>query len=277
MQVVRTVEELRKARAVLSGKVGFVPTMGALHLGHASLIDIAHQHNDHVIASIFVNPTQFAAHEDLDTYPRDEKRDLEVLRAKNTAIAYLPDLETIYPDGAHAVSLNMGDITTILEGVSRPHFFNGVALVVLKLFLHATPDSAIFGKKDYQQLCVIYKLVDNFSLPIEIFGAPIMRESDGLALSSRNVYLDQTQRAIAPNLYKTLQDIKHEISGNTGIRSALQKGKESLLAAGFTSIDYLELCDNHTLQPLQSPHKSARILAATQLGSVRLIDNISIG
>jgi len=278
MQIIRTKLELRESINAFksSGKtVGFVPTMGALHDGHLSLLDIARSKADIVVASIFVNPAQFAPHEDFDKYPRTQQSDLEKLQSCAVDIAYLPSVAEIYEENS-STKISVGEIGQKLEGSFRPHFFDGVALVVTKLFMQVAPSIAVFGEKDFQQLVVIKKLVRELDIPVEIIGAPILRENDGLAMSSRNIYLPVVERKIAANLYKILNEVKEKLLAGDEVRTALIWGKNQLLAAGFEEVDYIELCDINGLNSLDILKKPARLLATARLACVRLLDNIEI-
>ncbi len=278
MQIIRTKQELRQAISALkaNGKsIGFVPTMGALHPGHISLIDIAKSKADAVVSSIFVNPAQFAPHEDFDKYPRTEQSDLARLEISGVSIAYLPNKAEIYPEN-FSTQISMGNIGKILEGVSRPHFFDGVALVVTKLFMQVMPDIAIFGEKDYQQLTVIKKLVRELDIPVEVIGAPILREEDGLAMSSRNVYLGSEARKISSNLYKVLNIIKEKLIAGEDVKQTLLWGETELLKAGFEQVDYLTLCNAETLETTEDLQEPVRLLATVRISGIRLLDNIAI-
>jgi pantoate--beta-alanine ligase len=273
--IVRTRSDLR---ALVSNwrrdgkKIALVPTMGALHAGHLALIEQAKAAADVVIASIFVNPTQFAPHEDLARYPRQEAADIEHLKAIGCHALYAPDVTELYPEGfqTHVVP---GAIAQRLEGAFRPHFFGGVATVVAKLFLQVTPDIAVFGEKDWQQLQVISTMVRDLDLRVEIAPALTHREADGLALSSRNAYLSASERDIAPSLKQALDAIAETIThAPETLADMLERTKAQLLAAGFASIDYLEVCHSQTLEPWQTGDP-ARILVAAWLGKTRLIDN----
>jgi len=261
------------------GKIALVPTMGALHAGHLSLIQQARSAAEHVVVSIFVNPAQFAPHEDFDTYPRNIARDLELIEGLNldNITIFTPDISEIYPAPA-TTKIQLGDIDTRWESPARPHFFSGVALVATKLFNIIQPDIALFGEKDFQQLQVISQLVHDFSVPIEIIGAPIVREPSGLAMSSRNAYLtDEERKIIAPKLYQGLQDAAEKIRAGELVESVLEKAKQYLSAAGFAPIDYFAYVDSTALMPLSNVSKGgARLLAAARLGKTRLIDNIAV-
>lgn len=278
MQIIRSKNELQKLVAVLrsSGKtIGFVPTMGALHAGHLSLLDMAKCNADITITSVFVNKAQFAPNEDFAKYPRDEAGDLAKLAAANVDFAYLPQQHEIYPEN-FSTTISIGAIGQILEGKFRPHFFDGVALVVTKLLLQVAPDIAIFGEKDYQQLIIVRKLVQELDIPVKILAAPIMREPDGLAMSSRNIYLPEDKRAIAAKLYQTLIDVMQKLQNGVAVRDALNFGKDQLLSFGFEKVDYIELCNAQDLTNMDRPEQSARLLATARLGGVRLLDNVAV-
>lgn len=256
-------------------KIALVPTMGGLHDGHLSLVRLAKQHANRVIVSVFVNPTQFAPHEDFDSYPRNEERDWHKLGTAHADAMYAPDVAGIYPED-FATRVEVAGVAQTLEGISRPHFFSGVTTVVAKLFLQTLPDMAVFGEKDYQQLLVIKKLVRDLNFPIAIIPAPIMREPDGLAMSSRNVYLDTQERVAAPHLYAVLKDMAKDLSAGREIEETVQKGWGRLEKQGFR-VDYLEVRDAETLTPAEHRlEKPARLLAAVYLGQVRLIDNVAV-
>ncbi|AQZ32506.1 pantoate--beta-alanine ligase [Pseudomonas sp. LPH1] len=280
MNTVKTLRELRAAvaQARAEGKqIGFVPTMGNLHAGHVSLVEIAAQRADFVVASIFVNPLQFGAGEDLDKYPRTLAADQEKLLAAGCHLLFHPDVAEIYPHG-------MGDQTRVsvpgvsegLCGASRPGHFEGVATVVTKLFNMVQPDLAVFGEKDYQQLAVIRALVQDLNMPIQIIGAPTQRADDGLALSSRNGYLSDQQRAAAPALYRGLQAIAEELRrGARDYPRLIETTQAQQRAAGFVP-DYLEIRNALNLRPAQVDDHHLVILTAAQLGSTRLIDNLVV-
>ncbi len=240
-------------------RIGLIPTMGALHKGHLSLVETLRTKTDILMASIFVNPTQFAPHEDFETYPRNEKKDLSLLEQSGTDFAYIPEIKHIYPQSLATEIIPTGAADG-LESINRPHFFAGVATLILKLFSQCQPDIAIFGEKDYQQLLVIRQIVKDLNLPIEIASAPTIREVDGLALSSRNQYLTEAERQIAPKLYETLCSLAEQESPEQHIEQA----KSKLEKTGF-KVDYLELRKDWM-----------RLLAATWLGTTRLIDNIAL-
>ena len=274
MQQITTIDALREATNGV-GSLGFVPTMGALHAGHMALVERARAKNDCVVVSIFVNPLQFGAGEDLDRYPKPLEADMALLSAAGVDILYLPTAEVMYPQGFQT-SVKVGELADRLCGASRHGHFDGVASVVLKLFNQVQPIRAYFGEKDYQQLCVIKRLVLDFNLSLEVIGVPTVREADGLALSSRNQYLSEQERAIAPRLFSVLTKCAEKIKISDDCTDILTQSKSELLAAGFTSVDYLEYCDPITLKPLLSYQAGARLLAAAKLGQTRLIDNIAL-
>ncbi|MBO6804628.1 MAG: pantoate--beta-alanine ligase, partial [Thalassospira sp.] len=258
-------------------RVALVPTMGALHDGHISLTHLAREHADRVIVSIFVNPTQFAPNEDFGAYPRTLPADQKLLGDAGVELCFAPSVEEMYPDGfATKVSVD-GAMTNVLCGAARPGHFDGVAQVVTKLLLQALPDCAIFGQKDYQQLMVIRRFSTDLNIPVEIIGAKILREDDGLAMSSRNRYLTPDERAIAPTLNKVLGGITAKAANGAELGPLLAKGREDILSAGFDPIDYLEVRDADTLELISDTvTKPARIFVAARLGKARLIDNHAI-
>lgn len=273
MQVIRQAAEMSHVKKE-GTTLAFVPTMGVLHPGHLSLIEKAKHHADQVVVSIFVNPKQFAAGEDFAIYPRTEAADLALLEECKVDVVYLPTEADIYPDGFDAY-YSTGALGQILEGKVRPHFFDGVATVVLALCRQIRPDVAVFGEKDYQQLLIIREMVAALSLPLDIIAAPIIREEDGLAMSSRNRRLSPQQRKIAPQLYQILHWVREELQQNRDIKNLQEEAVKRLLEAGFETVDYLEILCSNTLKPWVSAHsESARILAAARLGDVRLIDNL---
>lgn len=259
--------------------VGLVPTMGALHAGHISLTRLAREKADRVIVSIFVNPTQFAPHEDFTKYPRTFEADVDRLAAGNVDAVFAPTPDMMYPPGfATTVSLE-GPAKAGLEDVFRPSHFAGVATIVAKLHIQAMPDIAIYGEKDFQQLAVIRQMSRDLDLPLDVIGAPTIREDDGLALSSRNVYLSETDRRIAPLLYNTMQDCARRIRAGDDAEQTMARGRGIIIEAGF-SLDYLELRDAVTLAPAGAEDarqdKPLRILVAAKIGTTRLIDNIAV-
>lgn len=276
--VLRDLEILRGQVAMWrlgDATIGFVPTMGALHEGHLSLVDLAASRTDKVIVSIFVNPAQFAPHEDFDDYPRTEQEDLEKLSLRGVDAVYMPTREIMYPPN-HSTSVAVDQVSDGLESATRPHFFGGVATVVAKLLNQVQPDIAVFGEKDYQQLLVIKRMVRDLGMPVEIIGGETGREADGLALSSRNAYLSPDQRETAGELNKIMRHAVDMIEAGEDIAQQLEKANTALLAAGFRAVEYLELRDADTLEPIKPGHKSARLLAAVGIGELRLIDNMPI-
>ncbi|MDX1353349.1 MAG: pantoate--beta-alanine ligase [Thiomicrorhabdus sp.] len=279
MQIFEQVGALRSQ--VLAWKqaghsIGFVPTMGNLHQGHLSLVKIAQQQCDKVILSVFVNPMQFGPNEDFESYPRTFAEDQAKLAGLQLDGVFYPSVEEMYPAGITQTKVQVPDaLTGLLEGASRPGHFDGVTTVVCKLFNMVQPDLAVFGQKDYQQLAVIKAMVEDLAMPIEIVAAPIARDVDGLALSSRNQYLSPEQRAIAPKLYNILQDIAVSIeSGNDHFSRLCEVASHTLLSEGFDQVDYISVCDAKTLQPVNSFSDAVVILAVARLGKTRLLDNI---
>jgi pantoate--beta-alanine ligase len=277
LPVVRDVPALRDAvndwrKAGL--RVGLVPTMGALHEGHLSLVRAAKERCDRVVASLFVNPRQFAPHEDFERYPRDEASDSRMLARAGCDLLFAPERAVMYPDG-FSTSVIVADVSVPLEGDFRPHFFGGVATVVTKLLLQCLPDLALFGEKDYQQLLVIMRLSRDLDIPVEILGCPTVREHDGLAMSSRNAYLSQDERRIAGRLNLILHDAIKAVRHGDPIADAEAEAARHLTAAGFTVVDYVAIRDADTLAPV-SDASNARILAAAWLGKTRLIDNMAV-
>lgn len=278
MQIIRDLTTLHTALDALrrdGGSVAMVPTMGALHAGHMSLVEEAARRADHVVASIFVNPTQFGPNEDLSAYPRQEKADAALLDAAGVVILWAPDVAEMYPEG-FATSIHVAGVSEGLCGAARPGHFDGVATVVAKLFGQIRPDIALFGEKDYQQLAVIRRLVADLNLRVEIAGVPTARAPDGLALSSRNAYLSTEERAAAVALPRALEAAAAAMRGGQPVAAALADARAALNAAGFSRIDYVALCDAASLAPLESLDRPARLLVAALLGKTRLIDNIAV-
>jgi pantoate--beta-alanine ligase len=274
LTVVSTIAELRAALAPKRADgIAMVPTMGALHDGHLSLVTAAKKPT--VVVSIFVNPTQFAPHEDFDAYPRDLGRDIAKLETVGTPLIFAPTAREMYPHG-FATTVTVGGPSAGLETDFRPHFFAGVATVVAKLLLAALPDVAVFGEKDYQQLLVVKRLAKDLGLPTEILGAPIARAADGLALSSRNAYLSAAERAVAGNLNKVLKDVAARAREGGDLRDCEAMGATELKAVGFDSVDYVAIRDAETLAVPQDLTRPARVLAAAKIGRTRLIDNTAI-
>ena len=279
LPVLRTVAALRGAVAKLraAGRtIALVPTMGALHDGHISLGELAKARGAAVVYSIFVNPTQFAPHEDFARYPRDERADALLLATEDVAdLIYAPTAEEMYPAGFET-QIAIGGPTAGLETDFRPHFFGGVGVVVAKLLLQALPDFAVFGEKDYQQLQVIRRMVRDLDIPVEIVGAPTQREADGLAMSSRNARLSPQDRAAAPALYAALTRAAQRLRGGEDPAPVLEAAREEILAGGFARVEYLDLRAPESLALLDRRDGPARLLAAAWLGPVRLIDNVAV-
>ena len=250
--------------------------MGALHAGHFSLVKIAQRRADRVIVSIFVNPTQFAPNEDLSTYPRTWSADLAALAERNADVVWAPSVATMYPEGFATRIVPEGPAKAGLEDAFRPHFFAGVATVVAKLLIQCEPDIALFGEKDYQQLKVVTRIARDLGLATRIVGAPIVREADGLALSSRNRYLTPEERAAAPALYRTLKECAERIAAGSPLAAVLDDGRTAIVKAGF-ALDYLEARNAETLAPLAATvAEPIRLLVAARIGRTRLIDNVGI-
>ena len=275
MQTVRTSEELARARAALDGKLALVPTMGALHAGHMELIAEAKRHSNNVAATIFVNPTQFGANEDFGRYPRREAEDARMLEEAGCGLLWLPALEDIYPQG-FSTRIHVSGVSDRWEGEARPGHFDGVATVVAKLLLTVSPDAALFGEKDFQQLAVIRRMVRDLNVPVEILGVPTIRDEDGLALSSRNAYLLEDERRRAVALPRALEYCRVAILEGTPVPLALDTARKTLVEAGFSRIDYFALVDAQTLDPLGEPASEMRLIAAAVIGTTRLIDNLAI-
>jgi pantoate--beta-alanine ligase len=271
--IVAALRERAAAWRVAGERIALVPTMGALHAGHIALIEKAAALSDRVVVSIFVNPTQFAPHEDFASYPRDLTADLGALEGKGVSLVYAPERGEMYPDGASTV-VTVGGPSAGLESDARPHFFAGVATVVSKLLIQCAPNVAVFGEKDFQQLAVIKRLVRDLSLPVEIVGLPTVREPSGLARSSRNAYFSEPDRERAAALYAALSDAAQAIGGGKGPEAAVAVAKAAIEQAGF-ALDYLELRDEETLgAPLAE--RPLRLLVAARLAGVRLIDNVRV-
>ena len=265
-----TIRQWRQAGDTL----GLVPTMGALHAGHVSLVDIARQRATRCIVTIFVNPAQFAPTEDLAKYPRTLAADLDKVRAAGADAVFAPSAEEMYPAGFCTTVLLSGPASAGLEDAFRPAHFAGVATVVAKLLLQSAPDVAVFGQKDFQQLCVVRQLARDLDLPVDIIGAPTLREADGLAMSSRNVFLSADARRAAPALHQAMQAAAARIAGGAGAQAALAQARAAIERAGF-KLDYLELRDAAALGPF-APPAPGRMLVAARIGAVRLIDNIDM-
>jgi pantoate--beta-alanine ligase len=277
--IVRTQSSLRKAIAALRKKrksIALVPTMGALHDGHFSLVQQARKRADAVAVSIFVNPKQFAPTEDFGSYPRNFERDVAALSKLGVDLIWAPTDAAMYPEGFSTAIMPGGPATAGLEDRFRPHFFGGVATVVAKLFLQVTPDFAMFGQKDYQQLKVVTRMARDLDLPLKVVGCPTMREKDGLALSSRNVYLSAEERRTAPVLHRVLKESAGRIKAGEKVDTVLADGRAAIEAAGFV-LDYLEARHAETLEPVNAlAGGPIRLLVAARLGRTRLIDNLGV-
>ena len=276
--IVRTVAELRARVAgwrQAGERVAMVPTMGALHQGHLSLVEEGFRRAEHVVVSIFVNPTQFAPHEDFQTYPRTEASDVDKLAALGTDLVFAPNALEMYPLGS-VTRIEIAGPALGLETDFRPHFFGGVATVVAKLLVSCLPDVAIFGEKDYQQLAVVRQMVRDLMLPVEIVGGATVREADGLAMSSRNAYLSPEERAVAPRLIAEMRKVAATVRAGGDAAATLAEARDTLLAAGFRQVDYLEIRNAVTLAPPSEAGEPLRLLAALWLGRTRLIDNIAV-
>ncbi len=279
MKVAKTIDEMSALRRQMTGSVGFVPTMGALHEGHLSLVRRARTDNDAVIASIFVNPTQFAPHEDLSHYPRPLDQDLGLLREEGVDVVFIPDASEIYPEG-FATWVVMDDVTERLEGASRPGHFKGVATVVAKLLNIVQPQKAYFGRKDAQQLVVIQKMVRDLNMSVEIVPMSTVREADGLAMSSRNAYLSSEERRAAVVLYRDLVSCEQMYEDGIRDASGLRRAIESIIAQELSArVDYVSIADAETLEELETIGTDRPALAslAVYFGKTRLIDNVTLG
>jgi pantoate--beta-alanine ligase len=277
VQIVRNSEELTRATASLkrSGTLALVPTMGALHLGHMTLIEEAQRRADRIAASIFVNPAQFGPNEDFGRYPRQELQDAAMLEKAGCDLLWLPSLDDIYPQG-FATKVSVSGVSDLWEGEARPGHFDGVATVVAKLLLSVRPDVALFGEKDFQQLAVIRRMVADLAIPTQIVGVPTTREADGLALSSRNAYLSDDERSRAVALPRALNYARGAIRNGDDLALVLDTARKMLVEAGFSRIDYFALVDALTLAPLNSAQGEMRLIAAAAIGPTRLIDNLVV-
>ena len=278
MQIIRRLDELAPALAELrSGgeKIALVPTMGALHAGHIALIAEARRRANRVVATIFVNPMQFGAGEDLDRYPRQEAADAAILEAASCDLLWLPAVADIFPEG-FATNIHVAGLSERWEGEARPGHFDGVATVVAKLLLTVRPDVAFFGEKDFQQLAVIRRMAADLNLGVEIVGMSTVRDADGLALSSRNAYLSMDDRKRALALPRALEAARQTILSGGPVAAALVAARQSIGDAGFSSIDYIALVDASSLEPVENPHGAMRLIAAATIGDTRLIDNIAV-
>lgn len=279
LECVDSVRLWRRNATVKGERVGFVPTMGALHEGHLSLMRAARKECDRVIASIFVNPLQFAPHEDFGKYPRTFQKDLELMSEEGVDAVFYPNEKEMYPEGRESVTkiFPPAELADCLEGHFRPGFFTGVATVVAKLFNIVLPEAAFFGEKDYQQLLVVKRMVSDLNLPIQVTPVPTVREDDGLALSSRNVYLSQEERKIAPLLNRTLNFVKDSAqSGQLSLEAALEQGRNDLRALPDVELQYLEARQADTFQPAAQFELPMVVVLAAKLKNVRLIDNVVV-
>ena len=277
--IARTIPALHRALDRLRARkatIALVPTMGALHDGHVSLVRLARRRASRVVVSIFVNPTQFAPTEDFGSYPRTWKSDVGKLAAEDVDLVWNPDVKTMYPEGFATRIVPEGPATADLEDRFRPHFFGGVATVVGKLFTQVRPDFAMFGEKDFQQLRVVARMAGDLDLGVKVMGSRTVRERDGLAMSSRNVYLSPEQRLKAPTLYRAMKESARRLRAGDDVEAAMAGGAEIIAAAGF-ALDYFELRHAETLARVGSLKDGpARILVAAKLGNTRLIDNVAV-
>lgn len=278
--IVRSITELRGQIWEWRGlgeTMGFVPTMGALHAGHLSLVTLAQEHVSKTVASIFVNPTQFAPGEDFESYPRTEADDIAKLASVGCDLIYIPDPHSMY-DVHHATGIKVGGVAASLETDHRPTFFEGVVLIVTKLFNRVAPDVAVFGEKDYQQLATIRRLVEDLDMPIKIVGAPIARDDHGLALSSRNKYFDKEGLKLARKVNTIMYACAEKMRGGMNVDDAADEARDAYLAAGFDSVDYVAVRSKNSLTVLEGGilNKPARLLVAVHCKGVRLIDNCAV-
>ena len=269
--LVEAMEGWREAKETIA----LVPTMGALHAGHLALVTEAKTRAERVVTTIFVNPLQFGANEDLGAYPRQEAADAALLEAGGCDLLWLPTAAELYPTG-FATTVSVAGVSERWDGAARPGHFDGVATVVAKLFTAVEPDFAVFGEKDFQQLAVIRRMNADLGLGVEIFGIETVREGDGLALSSRNVYLNDDERRRAAVLPQALEQARAAVLGGEPVSLAIQAAKDRLDAAGFGTIDYVALVDAATLEPLDTPRGQMRLIAAARMGATRLIDNLRV-
>ncbi len=276
-KVIKTISEMRQFRKTQKGTVGFIPTMGYLHAGHLSLVKLAQKENDVVVISIFVNPKQFGPTDDFQTYPRDTQRDLVLLESTGKeVIVFLPTPEEMYPDG-YVTSVTVEDITTRLEGKVRPGHFQGVATIVTKLFNIIQPTRAYFGQKDAQQVVVMKKMVEDLNVPLEIIAGETVREADGLAMSSRNVFLNEDNRKEAAVISKALQLAKELFEEGEHDTQKIISKMQKLIGTTSGTIDYISITDPYTLKDVKTIGESALVSLAVRYGKTRLIDNIILG
>jgi len=276
--VISSIGELRRVVSEWrsSGdRVSLIPTMGALHAGHLALIEEGLLKAERTVVSIYVNPKQFSVGEDFESYPRTEEDDLLKLREIGVDVAYMPSTKEMYaPDALTKVNVEI--LSEGLCALSRPQLFTGVSTVVTKLLMQCLPDYAIFGEKDYQQLQIIKRLVLDLDIPVQVISFPTVREKTGLALSSRNAYLDSSETLIAQELYKIMQEISRDLVSGAQVSRVIESGFDKLISIGFSSVDYLTLCDSNNLVSLTVLDRPARLLVAANLGHTRLIDNIEV-
>jgi pantoate--beta-alanine ligase len=279
LMIARTIPALRRALNILRARkatLALVPTMGALHDGHVSLVRVAKRRARRVVVSIFVNPTQFAPTEDFGSYPRTWKADVAKLAAQNVDLIWSPDVKAMYPDGFASRILTEGPATAGLEDRFRPHFFGGVTTVVGKLFAQCRPDVAIFGEKDFQQLRVVTRMAADLDMGVTVIGSKTVRERDGLAMSSRNLYLSPEERRIAPILFRAMKETVRRARAGEDLQAAIALGAEMIRAAGFV-LDYFEVRHAETLAPVESIKSGPlRVLVAAKIGKTRLIDNMAL-
>tara|TARA_B100001142_G_scaffold318756_1_gene361295 strand:+ start:872 stop:1708 length:837 start_codon:yes stop_codon:yes gene_type:complete len=278
MKIVHTIEDLRTELLIwrqAGETIGLVPTMGALHDGHMSLVSLSREKTQRTCVTLFINPKQFGENEDFNTYPRNKKDDAKKLKSAGVDILFQPDSRVMYPQN-FSTSVSVKGLGDVLEGQARPGFFIGVATVVTKLLIQSLPNIAFFGEKDFQQLLVIKRLTRDLNIPVEIEAGPIIRENDGLALSSRNTYLSPNERIIAPILYGTISQIAEQVSRGAALSDQVNWGRSQLLQAGFTFVDYLSIRETETFSEAKDISRPARVLVAAFLGKTRLIDNVLI-
>ena len=278
MRIVRSITNMRHVIADwrrAGATVGLVPTMGGLHAGHLSLIRIAAERSDQVVATLFVNPAQFSLAEDFDAYPRDEDEDCRMFKEAGASLLFAPSVEEVYPAG-HSTKVHVEGLSSFLEGKFRPQFLIGMATVVSKLLIQAMADVAVFGEKDYQQLQVIRRMARDLDIPTEILGAPTIREYDGLAMSSRNRYLSANERPHAGRLFSAISDIARATAEGVDPIPLCDAAERGLIEAGFREVDYVTVRDAETLEHYRGPGNPGRVLAAAWLGKARLIDNVAV-